>query len=439
MVYIVGIHLLGYIHMVLLLAFILNLSNTEWTIKKVFLAAAIIMIPNIVMVMILGITLITVYSGMLLMILTCRLLFKQSWKKCMFMGVLVNFAGVVIEYIALLISHLFLLSMNVFIYEHLFILRVIASLYFVSLYIISRKFRNSEHSPLEHFASNHWIIYFLVFAIFADFNMSSMYSGEQLTAHSFPEMIVVILFLVFFLYNLIYLSKLNSNITQKLKVEQQLEITKLELETQRIYAESQIKIADDLRGFRHDYGNVVNSINGYVRKGNLPDLERYMQAATVQLLTSQTVEIIEEVEEIPALHGILTEKISRAKIKRINLRIAILAKRIDLKFCSDFDYSRMIGILLDNALEAAEKTKQRAVEFVVRDKYGRFESRVKNSCSENVDVERIFERGYSTKTNPSGEGLYQLRLLQEKYQKRGHTIDIKTIAKDGYFTQVLKI
>ena len=165
-----------------------------------------------------------------------------------------------------------------------------------------------------------------------------------------------------------------------------------------------------------------------------------MQRLSVQVVTSQTVEIAAAVKEIPALYGILLEKISRAEIKRVHLNVCILANEIDLKHCSDLDYSRMVGILLDNALEVAEKSKQRAIEFSIRAKRGnRLETMIINSCDREVDIDRIFEQGYSTKDNPSGEGLYQIRLMQEKYQNAGNAIDINATFRDGFFTQVLKI
>jgi len=102
---------------------------------------------------------------------------------------------------------------------------------------------------------------------------------------------------------------------------------------------------------------------------------------------------------------------------------------------------RLVGILLDNALETAEESTLKIVKFSVRvDEHGKLENIIMNSCDkDDVDVARIFERGYSTKSEPSGEGLYQARQIQEKYWKMGYALQIVPSCKEGFFTQVFKI
>jgi len=346
------------------------------------------------------------------------------------MGVLLNFISLVSEYISLLVIVVLPEIVQAYILNNFYILRIIAATCYIFLYVFSKRLKGSENSPFEHFYSTHWILYFLILGLFADYNLANLY--EQFAPQNLPEVIVIILFLLFFLYNLIYMS----TTAKALEVKKRLEKTELEL----LHANSMVRITNDLRGFRHDFANYVSSINGFVLEKDLPGLEAYMQKLSVQVVTSQTVEIAAAVKEIPALYGILLEKIFRAEIKRVHLNVCILANEIDLKHCSDLDYSRMVGILLDNALEAAEESTRRTIEFSIRAKNGKpLETMIINSCNKEIDIDRIFEQGYSTKDNPSGEGLHQIRLIQEKYQNTGNAIDIDTTFRNGFFTQVLKI
>jgi len=168
-------------------------------------------------------------------------------------------------------------------------------------------------------------------------------------------------------------------------------------------------------------------------------LESYVKDAVGQMNTNPTVEIYDSIHKIPGLSCILKEKNTRAEMRGIKFNIAIMGEEINLRYCSDLDYSRMIGILLDNALEAADESTNKIMELIVRFENGRLENIIMNSCDKEVDVSRIFERDYSTKLNPSGEGLYQIKLMQDKYREIGYTIDITPAFREGFFTQILVI
>lgn len=438
MISLVAMHIIGYLSVVLLTASMLNIAKIEWKLKQVLLAIAVLQIINVIVTSVFNITLLTIYLWVLLTVLVFRALFKQPWIKSVFIAVFANFITAIIEYAVILVIIASPESAKVLMLENLYISRAISTAVFALLYVFSRRFKDRESSPFEHFASIHWILYFLAFGFFTDYNLMRMFAVFPTTCNlpNSSEIIVMVLFLLFFLYNLIFLNKLTNNIAKTLKAEQQLEKAEHDL----LYANSMVRVSDDLRGFRHDFANFVNSINGFVRQEDLPGLEAYMQKLSVQIVTSQSVEIAEQIKEIPALYGIVLEKIFRAEIRGIHLNVCVLANTIDLKYCSDLDYSRMVGILLDNAIEASEKSKQRTAEFSIRAKRGRrIETMIINSCDGEVDIDRIFEQGYSTKENPSGEGLYQIRRIQRKYQIMGKSIDFETIFRDGSFTQIFKI
>ena len=432
MIDVISFALTGYIPVVLILASLLNISKIEWTVKKVFFAAAAIQAPIIVTIAIFNITMLALYVWVLLVILVLRFLFKQSWRQSIFAGIFANFINVSVEYIMIFTIISLPETSQALILDNMHIPRIIAIGGFALLYVFSRRLENSEYSLLEYFSTIHWAIYFLTLAFFADFNLAQMYDVRP-TMHEAPELVTIVLFIIFFLYNLIYLNKLNGNIAEKLKIEQRLENAERELKLQQFYM-------DSIAGFRHDFGNILNSIHGMVDGGEIEKLKSELEEMTVKIISSQTMQIANKFREIPVLHGILLDKITRADMRKIRLGLSIVGGKPDLQYCSDLDYGRMVGILLDNALEAAEESELREVDFAIRAKPGkRLETMVMNSCDTEVDIDRIFERGYSTKSNSSGEGLYQIHLIREKYQKMGRSIDIKTTLRNGFFTQIFKI
>ena len=223
--------LTGYMHTALLLAFSLNLSRSEWTAKRVLCVTGVFYAPYTVLATVFNITLLIVYVWVLFVILALRLLFKLPWQQSIFLGIFASFFGVVLEYVFLLIIVLLPEVAQTFIFDHLFIPRTIAIAYYALLYIFSERLKNNEPLTLAHFATTHWILYFVLFTFFADFNLARFYDIQP-TIYNVPELIVVILFLLFFLYNLIHME----NITKMLKFKEKLEYQKLleqEIELQR--------------------------------------------------------------------------------------------------------------------------------------------------------------------------------------------------------------
>ena len=450
MINFVATHLAGYFTIAFMMAFILNLTGTEWTVRRLLFTLAAIEVPHVLLILIFNTTLVTVYTWMALVILAFRISFKQSWRRSIFAGVFVNFSSVVGEYVSLLLLTALPEATQSLMLNNLYISRAIVMICFFLLYIFSKRFKGAGYPPLEHFASTHWIIYFLVFTVFADYNLIRIF--DRFPVQALPdtteisllilflytaEVVVLILFLIFFVFNMLHMSNLSSNIAKTLRLEQRLEKAEQEL----LHANSMVRVADDLRGFRHDFANYINAMNGFVARKDLPGLEEYLRKLTINIVTAASIELAAEVKEVPALYGVLLEKISRAELRGIHLNMCILiADKLDLGYCSDMDYSRMVGILMDNALEAAGESKNKTIEFSIRAKRGmRVETTVMNSCDKEVDIDRIFDPGYSTKENPSGEGLHQIRRIQEKYQKLGHSIDIKTYLSHGCFIQIFAL
>mgnify|MGYP004654597683 FL=1 len=103
-----------------------------------------------------------------------------------------------------------------------------------------------------------------------------------------------------------------------------------------------------------------------------------------------------------------------------------------------YHLSRILGILIDNAIEEAEKCNEKIVRlsFIHENKNNRSVITVKNTYSnKDVNLEKIFEKGLSTKENHSGIGLWEVR----KYIKKSKNLDLYTSKNDKYFIQELFI
>ena len=103
-----------------------------------------------------------------------------------------------------------------------------------------------------------------------------------------------------------------------------------------------------------------------------------------------------------------------------------------------YDFSRMLGILIDNAIEAASNTTEKIVKLAFRDSYNSNTQTVKieNTFSNvYIDTNKIFEKGFTQKENHSGMGLWEVTQII----KRNNNIKLLTTTKANYFIQTLEI
>ena len=103
-----------------------------------------------------------------------------------------------------------------------------------------------------------------------------------------------------------------------------------------------------------------------------------------------------------------------------------------------YEFSRILGILLDNAIEASKECEEKHINLIFR------ESRkqhvqiiiIENTfLNQDVDTKKIFEKGISGKENHSGIGLWEVNQI---IKKNNNSI-LKTTKNDKYFRQELHI
>ena len=117
----------------------------------------------------------------------------------------------------------------------------------------------------------------------------------------------------------------------------------------------------------------------------------------------------------------------------VNLRALELAEE-NAKL--NYDVCRTIGIILDNAIEETIKLNKKEREILISMYVEEdFVIEISNHFIGDVDVDKIFNKGYTTKTEGHGYGLTLLRKIIDNNNRI--TNQVKII--DNLFTQIIKI
>ena len=140
-----------------------------------------------------------------------------------------------------------------------------------------------------------------------------------------------------------------------------LEITSRDLEGANLTIHSLRVLHDTVRTFKHDFDNIVNGIGGYIRNNDMDGLNEYY----TQLLqdcnkTNNLYSLSPNVINHPAIYNILATKyyVADELNVQINLDIFMDLNEIE-KHMKIYEFTRILGILLDNSIEAAKECEEK--------------------------------------------------------------------------------
>ena len=201
--------------------------------------------------------------------------------------------------------------------------------------------------------------------------------------------------------------------------------------------ESQSK---EMQKFRHDYMNVLLSMEGYIVKSENQELkdffsnkikrtaERLYESGALELQNLKDIEI-EEIKSILLVKlqkmisdGIRVEFEARESIKSIGIDTIVMV--------------RIMGILLDNAIEEARQTQEKMIHVGIIKEGKDVIFYVSNSCKEEtIYSPKMRKRNYSTKGKGRGMGLHNLA----DFATQHNNLFIETKCENGRFIQIVTI
>lgn len=201
------------------------------------------------------------------------------------------------------------------------------------------------------------------------------------------------------------------------------------------------KINHEMRKFRHDYVNILSTLSDFIREEDMEGLSDYFHSEILPMQDSMQMNAIKingiENLQVREIKGLLTTKILQAQEKNIRISIEVPEpiEKIDMPI---INLSRVIGILLDNAIEASEKITE---EPLIRIAFIKNEDTsvtfiVMNKCEPNMPkVHTLFQENFSTKGKNRGLGLSTLKELTDSTTN----VLLDTTIDNNYFIQKVEI
>lgn len=319
--------------------------------------------------------------------------------------------------------------MTIPLYRALFTLSIYLCIYI--LYRIIRYFK--FNIKLENMTRKNRILFIIntllgILAIATQIYLMAFYSDKMPIYITITSILSLLAYFVISFYSLLSTNKLDT--------------TTRDLEEAQLYNKTLTILHDSIRGFKHDFHNIVQSIGGYADRGDLEGLRVYYR----QLLqdcgrTNNLTALNPEVINNPAIYNVMATKYHKADEigVQINLGIFIDLNEIE-KHMKIYEFTRILGILLDNAIEAASECENKIIHVSFRKEQNRrrllviIDNTYKNK---DVNVDKIYEKDFSTKSKEtnSGLGLWEVRQIL----KKNNNLNLFTTKSEEFFSQQFEI
>ncbi len=196
---------------------------------------------------------------------------------------------------------------------------------------------------------------------------------------------------------------------------------------------------NSLRSFKHDYVNILLSLSGYIEEGDLDRLKDFFESKifpTKNLITGGDYKL-NQLSNIGVLEikSLLSAKMIYAHESGIDITIDIPDK-VESFLIDTVDLARILGIFLDNAMEATLETEQPQIGLnIIQNKTG-VSIIISNRFLDNgVMLHKLKQKGFSTKIGHQGIGLWNAQKIISSYDN----VLLETTMKCDYFTQHIEL
>ncbi|WP_086429297.1 quorum-sensing sensor histidine kinase AgrC [Staphylococcus cornubiensis] len=199
------------------------------------------------------------------------------------------------------------------------------------------------------------------------------------------------------------------------------------------------KINNKMRKFRHDYTNILLTMSEYLREDDLEGLKKYYHEHISPLKSefeSNTMRLngIENLK-VREIKGLITTKILQAQENDIEITVEV-ADEIAHIAMDSIQLSRVLGIIMDNAIEASNTINDPIIQIAFIKTDESVMIIIMNKAPKDMPkLHTLFQDGFSTKGKNRGIGLTTLKEIIDQTDN----VFLDTTIENHYFIQKLEI
>ena len=317
--------------------------------------------------------------------------------------------------------------------EQIFVLSVAAG--FVVLFFILQRFLKKRIDM--NIFNNRMMHSMLVSAsavlvlIYIGYVAPDTYIGLGQWSVNFEDIANILFFLssvIMFVIILWYVSKETAIKTEKLLIE-----------ASNKYIHDLEESYNALRTIKHDYVNILSSFKLYIDSKDIGGLAKYYYDE----LSEMNKDLLHQDRLIGDLQNVQLNEIKSVMIykgsvaARHEVDVSVEVREpVESIGASTAIACQILGILLDNAIEAAALAEERKIKIAIVKNSSSKAFIIKNTWIEqDIPINKLFDLGFSTKGESRGTGLHTVRNYTDKIKG----LHLETEITDEYFSQILTV
>ena len=260
-----------------------------------------------------------------------------------------------------------------------------------------------------------YILYFCALCTLTTYYIFLMYSIFK--GSSYIHLLSVITGLIFILL----CTYITVSVLKNIKLETNNKIESAKLEQQKKYILALEKNNNEIRKFKHDFNNIILGLDGYINNDDFDKekLKKYFNSTIMNF--NNNIELNDIVIaklnsiKVSSLKSLITNKVLMAQNNNIDVDINIQGEINDF-YTDEMQLSRILGILLDNAIEASlELTDDKKIDMNIIQIDKTTDIQISNTFNNTgTPISDFNKEGFSTKGTNRGLGLSSAHEIANK-------------------------
>ena len=291
-------------------------------------------------------------------------------------------------------------------------------LFLFLLFLITKRINIILNSVVKNIIPSEkykYILYFCALCTLTTYYIFLMYSIFK--GSSYICLLSVITGLIFILL----CTYITVSVLKNIKLETNNKIESAKLEQQKKYILALEKNNNEIRKFKHDFNNIILGLDGYINNDdfNKEKLKKYFNSTIMTF--NNNIELNDIVIaklnsiKVSSLKSLITNKVLVAQNNNIDVDINIQGEINDFN-TDEMQLSRILGILLDNAIEASlELTHDKKIEMNIIQIDKTTDIQISNTFNNTgTPIADFNKEGFSTKDTNRGLGLSSAHEIANK-------------------------
>ena len=291
-------------------------------------------------------------------------------------------------------------------------------LFLFLLFLITKRINIILNSVVENIIPSEkykYILYFCALCTLTTYYIFLMYSIFK--GSSYIRLLSIVTGIIFILL----CTYITVSVVKNIKLETNNKIESAKLEQQKKYILALEKNNNEIRKFKHDFNNIILGLDGYINNDNFnkEKLKKYFNSTIMNF--NNNIELNDIVIaklnsiKVSSLKSLITNKVLMAQNNNIDVDINIQGEINDF-YTDEMQLSRILGILLDNAIEASlELTDDKKIDMNIIQIDKTTDIQISNTFNNTgTPISDFNKERFSTKGTNRGLGLSSAHEIANK-------------------------